>query len=159
MARIEQRLTQLGIILPPPMTLPVALPFAWLNVRGDRAFVSGHGPQDEDGSVPVPFGAVGAEVSLEDANLLARKTAISMLGSLKRELGDLDRISGWCRVQGMVQCAPGFTDMPRVVNGFSDLIISVFGPEIGRHARTAVGVASLPMNLAIEIEAEVMIAP
>ena len=159
MARIEQRLTQLGIILPPPMPLPVALPFAWVNVRGDRAFVSGHGPQDEDGSVPGPFGAVGAEVSLEDANLLARKTAISMLGSLQRELGDLDRISGWGRVHGMVQCAPGFTDMPRVVNGFSDLIISVFGPEIGRHARTAVGVASLPMNLAIEIEAEVMIGP
>ena len=159
MARIEQRLTQLGIILPPPMPLPVALPFAWVNVRGDRAFVSGHGAQDEDGSVPGPFGAVGADVSLEDANLLARKTAISMLGSLKRELGDLDRISGWCRVHGMVRCAPGFIDMPSVMNGFSDLIISVFGPEIGRHARTAVGVASLPMNLAIEIEAEVMIAP
>ena len=158
MARIEERLTALGIMLPPPMKLPVTLPFAWVNVRGDRAFVSGHGPQDEDGSVPGPFGAVGNDVSLEDAKLLARKTALSMLGSLKRELGDLDRIAGWCRVHGMIQCAPGFTDMPLVMNGFSELILSVFGEGIGRHARTAVGVASLPMNLAIEIEAEVMIA-
>lgn len=159
MPRIEERLAQLGIMLPPPMPLPATLPFAWVNVRGDRAFISGHGPQDEDGTVPGPFGTVGEDVSLEDANLLARKTAISMLGSLKRELGDLDRISGWCRAHGMVRCSPDFTNMPLIMNGFSELIVSVFGPEIGRHARTAVGVASLPMRLAIEIEAEVTITP
>lgn len=157
--KIEARLAMLGITLPPPMPVPAALPFTWVNVRGDRVFISGHGPQDEDGSVPGPSGAVGDDVSIEDAKLLARKTARSMLGSLKRELGDLDRIAGWCRVHGMIRCAAGFIDMPLVMNGFSDLILSVFGPEIGRHARTAVGVASLPMNLAIEIEAEVMITP
>lgn len=159
MSRIEERLAQLGIVLPQPTPLAASLPFAWVNVRDDRAFISGHGPQDEDGTVPGPFGAVGTDVSLEEANLLARKTAISMLGSLKRELGDLDRIRGWCRVHGMVHCSPDFTAMPLIMNGFSELIISVFGPETGRHARTAVGVASLPMNLAIEIEAEVTITP
>lgn len=160
MSRIDARLAELGLSLPPPLVLPpgVVLPFAKVNLRGDRAFVSGHGPQDADGSIAGPFGRVGAEVSVEEAHDLAGKTALSMLGSLRRALGDLDRIAGWARVFGMVHSAPGFYDQPAVINGFTDLILDVFGPDVGRHARSAVGMAALPMGgIAVEIEAEVLI--
>jgi enamine deaminase RidA (YjgF/YER057c/UK114 family) len=82
-----------------------------------------------------------------------------MLRSLEDELGDLDRIMGWARVFGMVNAAPGFTDTPRVVNGFTELILDVFGPDVGAHARSAVGMAELPMQIAVEIEAEVILRP
>ena len=98
-------------------------------------------------------------VTVEQAYELARLTGLSMLGSLQRELGDLDRISGWGRLFGMVNSAPDFTEQPAVINGCSDLILEVFGPEIGRHARSAVGMASLPFGkgIAVEIEADVLI--
>lgn len=157
MARIEAKLARMGLQLPPPLSAPggVALPFPWVNLRDGRAFVSGHGPQEPDGSLAGPFGKVGAEVSEAEAHLLARKTALSMLGSLRRELGDLDRIVAWNRVFGMVNAAPGFDRMPGVINGFSELIIALWGAEAGRHARSAVGMASLPFGIAVEIEAEV----
>lgn len=160
MSQVENRLADLGFHLPEPFVLPpgMVLPFAWVNVRGDRAFISGHGPQQVDGSPAGPFGAVGSSVTLEEAEISAKKVAISMLASLKRELGDLDRITGWCRVHGMVNCLPGFSATPAVMNGFTEVIHQVFGPEIGRHARTAVGVVGLPFNFPVEIEAEVMIA-
>ena len=155
----EDKLAELGIVLPPPLKLPpgMVLPFPWVNIRGDRAFISGHGPQEPDGRVAGPFGAVGESVSVEEARICARKVGLSMLASLKRELGSLDRITGWCRVHGMVNATPRFTDTPAVINGFSDLILEIFGPDVGRHARTAIGVAALPLNFAVEIEAEVMI--
>lgn len=161
MAIVEQRLAAAGLVLPPPVQVPpgVALPFPWVNVRGGRAFVSGHGPQAADGTVAGPFGQVGAEVSVEAAVALAGKAALSMLGSLQRELGDLDRIAGWGRVFGMVNSAPGFAAQPRVINGFSEVILMAFGPEVGRHARSAVGMAALPFGMAVEIEAEVLIHP
>lgn len=161
MSKIEQRLKDLGITLPAAMKIPegVTLPFAPVNIRGDRAIVAGHGPLEPDGSIAGPFGKVGADVSMEEAKLCARKTALAMIDSLKQELGDLDRITGWCRVFGMVNAAPGFDKHPLVINGFSDLILEVFGPDIGRHARSAVGLASLPFNIAVEIEAEVLIRP
>ncbi|MCZ6840430.1 MAG: RidA family protein, partial [Alphaproteobacteria bacterium] len=87
-----------------------------------------------------------------------RKSAVSMLASLQRELGDLDRITAWNRVFGMVNTAPGFDQQPLVINGFSELIIEIFGPEIGRHARSAIGMAGLPFNMAVEIEAHLTIA-
>ena len=159
MARIEARLAELGIELPAELKTPpgVVLPFPWVNVRGDRAFVSGHGPQETDGSLAGPFGQVGAEVSVEEANLLARKVGLSILASLKRELGDLDRIAGWGKILGMVNSAPGFGQQPAVINGFTDLIIEVFGPEVGSHARSAVGMAALPWAIAVEIEGEVLL--
>ena len=80
-----------------------------------------------------------------------------MLANLKDEIGSLDRITGWTRVFGMVNSARGYSEQHLVINGFSDLLIEVFGPEIGRHARSAIGVAGLPMNFAIEIEAEVLL--
>lgn len=161
MSQVLQRLEDLGLSLPPGPTPPpgVVLPFPWVNVRGDRAFVSGHGPEGPDGRVSGPFGQVGREVSVEEAAALAGVTALSMLGSLQRELGDLDRIAGWGRVFGMVNSAPGFDRQPTVINGFSELILALFGPEIGRHSRSAVGMAALPFNMAVEIEAEVLIRP
>lgn len=159
MAEIEETLERLGHALPRPMRLPegMDLPFPWVSVRGARAFVSGHGPLDPDGSLSGPFGKVGAEVSVEEAAELAAKTGLAMLASLREALGDLDRITGWARVFGMVNSAPDFHRQPLVINGFSELILEVFGPETGRHARSAVGMAALPMGMAVEIEAEVLI--
>jgi hypothetical protein len=158
--RVLARLTALGLQLPAPTQAPagVKLPFAFVRVRGNRAYVAGHGPLNTDGSLAGPFGKVGAEVSLEQGYQAARLTALAMLASLKRELGSLDRISAWLRVFGMVNAAPGFHDEPRVINGFSDLILDVFGPEVGQHARSAVGLAELPWNIPVEIEAELEIS-
>jgi enamine deaminase RidA (YjgF/YER057c/UK114 family) len=159
MPNYEDKLTSMDLVLPQPLKLPpgMILPFPWVNVRGDRAYISGHGPQETDGSPAGPFGAVGDDVSIDEAYEAAKKVGLSMLGSLKRELGSLDRVAGWCRVFGMVNCTPRFANTPSVINGFTDLILEVFGPEVGRHSRTAVGVAGLPLNFPVEIEAEVML--
>jgi len=159
--QIESRLAALGLVLPAPMQVPpgVRLPFAQVRIRGNRAYIAGHGPQHPDGALAGPFGKVGAEVSLDEAYQAARLTALSILGSLQRALGDLDRIAAWLRVFGMVNAAPGFTQEPAVINGCSDLILEVFGPDIGAHARSAVGLAELPFRLPVEIEAEVEIIP
>ena len=160
MPQFEDRLTSLGFVLPAPLRPPegAVYPFPDVRIIGKRALISGHGPQEPDGSISGPFGKVGAGVSVEEAVTLAEKTALSMLASLKRELGDLDRISAWVRVLGMVNASADFDDHPSVINGFSNLILGVFGPDIGSHARTAVGVGSLPCNYAVEVEAEVMIS-
>lgn len=152
---IERRLRAMGLVLPEPM--PIDLPFPWVRVRGSRAFISGHGPQNPDGSIAQPLGKVGDELALEQGYAAARLTALSMLGSLKREIGDLDRVVAWLRVFGMVNAAPGFTNTPAVINGFSDLILELYGPERGRHGRSAVGMAELPFSIPVEIEAEVEI--
>ena len=104
-----------------------------------------------------PFGKVGAEVSEEEAYEAARLTALAALASLKRALGDLDRVTAWLRVFGMVNSAPGFDRQPNVINGFSDLILRLYGPEVGDHARSAVGMAGLPLGMPVEVEAEVEI--
>ena len=159
MGQIEDRLLEMGLELPPAVQVPpdVILPFAFVNIRGDRALVSGHGPQSLGGPLAPPFGQVGGDVSLDEALEAARLTALSMLGSLQRSLGSLDRITGWLRVFGMVNSAPGFDRQPTVINGFSDVILDVFGAEVGRHARSAVGMAALPFGMPVEIEAEVSI--
>ena len=136
---------------PPP---GVVLPFRFVRVLGNRALVSGHSPQAADGSVAGPFGKVGRELTVEQGYEAARLTALSMLGSLQRELGDLDRVKRWVRLFGMVNSAPGFDKQPAVINGCSDLILEVFGDEIGQHARSAVGLAALPFGIPVEIEAE-----
>jgi enamine deaminase RidA (YjgF/YER057c/UK114 family) len=107
--------------------------------------------------VAQPLGKLGRELTVEQGYAAARLTALSILGSLQRTLGDLDRISAWGRVFGMVNSAPGFNKQPSVINGFSDLILELFGPEIGAHSRSAVGMAELPFDLPVEIEAEVEI--
>lgn len=157
MSRVEQRLLALGLTLPPPLQPPpgVVLPFAFVRVVGKRALIAGHGPQNPDGSIAAPLGKLGRELSLEQGYAAARLTALSILGSLQRALGDLDRIAAWTRVFGMVNSAPGFNRQPGVINGFSDLILALYGPEIGAHSRSAVGLAELPFDIPVEIEGEV----
>ena len=158
--KIEARLQALGLVLPESMKAPsgVKLPFANVRVRGNRAYIAGHGPLMPDGSLAKPLGKVGAEVSEQEAYQSARLVTLAILASLKRELGDLDRVSAWLRVFGMVNTAPGFNRQPAVINGFSDLILELYGPEIGQHARSAVGMAALPFDIPVEIEAEVEIS-
>ena len=157
MARIEEKLRALGLALPPPLKPPsgVVLPFQFVRVVGRRALIAGHGPQDPDGSVAQPRGKVGRDITVEQGYHAARLTALAILGSLQRALGDLDRIRAWTRVFGMVNSAPGFNRQPSVINGFSDLILELFGPEIGAHSRSAVGMAELPFDIPVEIEGEV----
>jgi enamine deaminase RidA (YjgF/YER057c/UK114 family) len=157
--QIEEKLHALGLVLPEPVALPpgVRLPFAQVRIRGNRAYLAGHGPQNPDGSLAPPFGKVGAQVSVEEGYQAARLTGLSLLASLKRALGDLDRVSAWLRVFGMVNSAPDFTRQSAVINGFSDLILELYGPEVGQHSRSAVGMAALPFDLPVEIEAEVEI--
>jgi enamine deaminase RidA (YjgF/YER057c/UK114 family) len=157
--RVEAKLEELGLALPGPTKTPpgLVLPFSWVRVRGDRAYVSGHVPLNPDGSFAEPFGKVGAEVSEEEAYEAARLVALAMLGNLKRALGDLNRVGAWLRVFGMVNSAPGFDRQPNVINGFSDLILELYGPEAGDLARSAVGMAGLPLGMPVEVEAEVEI--
>ncbi len=156
---IEEKLKALGLVLPAPMNMPqVKLPFMWVRVWGNRVYISGHGPQNPDGSLAMPLGKVGADVSPEEAYQSARLVALAMLGSLKRELDDLDRVTAWLRVFGMVNSAPAFNRQPAVINGFSDLILELYGNEAGQHARSAVGMAELPFGIPVEIEAEVEIS-
>jgi hypothetical protein len=157
MAEIESRLTTLGLLLPPPILPPagVILPFAFVRIVGSRALISGHGPQNTDGSFAHPLGKLGADLSVEQGYRAAHLTALSILGSLKRAIGDLDRVHAWGRVFGMVNSAPGFNMQPSVINGFSDLILKLYGPERGAHSRSAVGLAELPFNIPVEIEGEV----
>jgi hypothetical protein len=159
MSIIESRLQERGLTLPGPIVLPpgVRLPFAFVRVRGKRALISGHGPQNPDGSLAQPLGKLGRELGVEQGYHAARLTALSILGSLKRELGDLDRVQAWLRVFGMVASAPGFAQQPAVINGCSDLILDLYGPGAGTHSRSAVGMAELPFNMPVEIEAEVEI--
>jgi len=161
MALVERRLKELGLALPAPLKAPAGrrLPFAPVRLVGSRALIAGHGPLNPDGSLAPPLGKVGREVSVAEAYSAARLTGLAMLASLQRAIGDLDRVRAWTRVFGMVNVAPSFTDMPSVINGFSDLVIELYGPEIGAHARTAVGMAALPFNTVVEIEAEVELAP
>jgi enamine deaminase RidA (YjgF/YER057c/UK114 family) len=156
---IERRIEAMGLVLPPAMTAPegLRLPFALVRVAGNRAYISGHGPQSPEGPFLGPFGKVGAELTVEQGYEAARLTCLSILGSLKRELGNLDRVTAWLRVFGMVNSMPDFHLQPNVINGFSDLILELWGPDRGAHARSAVGMAALPMQIPVEIEAEVEI--
>ena len=156
----EKRLDELKLVLPAPTKLPpnVQLPFPWVRICGNRAFVSGHIALNPDGSIYKVTGKVGAAVSIEQGYQAARLTGLAILSSLKRELGSLNRITAWLRVFGMVNVAPDFIRTPAVINGFSDLIIDVFGMACGRHSRSAVGLAALPFGAPVEIEAEVEIS-
>lgn len=159
MGKIEAKLLAMGLKLPQPMKSPsgMRLPFTPVLVRGKRAVISGMGPINADGSLSEPRGKVGADLTVEQGYQASRLVALNILASLKRELGDLDRVTAWVRVFGMVNTAPGFTQQPAVINGFSDLILELWGPVAGAHARSAVGMASLPMDIPVEIEAEVEI--
>lgn len=143
----ETRLAELGITLPAPPT-PVASYVTFVRT-GDLVFTSGHGPQAEDGSWIT--GKVGVDLTVDEGAEAARRTAIGLVATLRAELGSLDRVTRIVKVLGMVNCPPEFTDHPAVINGCSDLLAEVFG-DAGRHARSAVGVGSLPLDFAVEIE-------
>lgn len=145
-AVINERLTELGVTLP-----PVAAPagnYVGCVIIDRTAYVGGHGPIAGD---TIVRGKVGADVSLDEARAAARMTGLSMLASLQAALGDLDRVERIVKVFGMVNVAPGFNQMPTVLDGCSDLLVEVFG-DAGRHTRTAVGMAELPFDIAVEIE-------
>ena len=156
--RIEAKLERMGLQLPEPLKPPpgVELPFAMVRVRGNRAFVSGHVATNLDGTLAEPLGRVGEDVSVEDARESARGVALAHLASLKRALGDLDRVTAWLRVFAMVNVAPGFNQTPRVTNGYSELILELYGPEVGMHARSSIGMM-IPLNAPVNCEAEVEI--
>lgn len=147
--KIDQRLADLGITLPvPAVAVANYVPYV---VVGDLVFVSGQLPM-ENGK-PVVLGHMGAEVSLEDGVRAARLCALNLLAQAKAACGgDLDRVKRVVRLTAFVASTPDFTDQPKVVNGASDLMVEVLG-DSGRHARVAVGAPSLPLNVAVEIEA------
>ena len=143
---IEERLAELGIILPPaPQPVASYIP---VKVVGDLAWVAGQIPM-QDGAVTVA-GKVGGEVTIDDANAGARRCALQALAALQAALGTLDRVKGIVKLDVFVPSATGFTDHPKVANGASDLLVEVFGDE-GRHARAAVGVPELPLGAAVEV--------
>jgi len=159
--QVESRIEERGLILPQAAKVPpgVILDFAWVRVFDERVYVSGHGPQAPDGTVIAPFGKVGSEVTPEQAAEAARLSVLSILGSLQRAIGDLDRIAAWLRVDGYVLTAPSFDRTTNVVNGASRLIVELFGEDRGQHARTAMGVAATPLNCAVVIAAELALKP
>lgn len=122
---------------------------------GDLAYVSGHGPVD--GATPLAQGKVGRELTPEQGYQAARDTGLSILASLQAELGSLDRVVSWNKVLGFVNCAPGFTATPAVIDGFTDLVLDLWGAD-GRHARSAIGVAELPFDIPVEVEAVLRVA-
>ena len=152
MATIRGRLSELGLSLPEVFAAPpgVRFKFDLVRVSGAHAYISGHGPLD--GSRVLMRGKVGAEFTPEQGYEAARLTALSVLASLEHELGELDRVSRWVKLLGLVNCAPGFSGTPGVINGFSDLVLELWG-EAGRHARSAIGVAELPFDIPVEVEA------
>jgi enamine deaminase RidA (YjgF/YER057c/UK114 family) len=156
MGAIEDRLAELGLELPAPAAPSgVKLPFELIRMHGDLGYVSGHGPFDGDQLLVT--GRVGAEISVDQGYEAARATGLSMLASLKQELGDLDRVTAWVKVLGFVKCAEDFNVTPAAINGFSELILELWG-DAGRHARSAIGAGELPFGMPVEVEAVVAIA-
>jgi enamine deaminase RidA (YjgF/YER057c/UK114 family) len=152
MGNVGDRLSGLGLALPRPFAPPPGVEFKFdlVRISGNLAYVSGHGPID--GSEVLMKGKVGSDVTVEQGYEAARLTGLSILASLAQELGDLDRVTRWVKALGLVNCAPGFSLTPPVVNGFSDLILELWG-DAGHHARSAIGVAELPFDIPVEIEA------
>jgi enamine deaminase RidA (YjgF/YER057c/UK114 family) len=150
----EARLKQLGIILPKVPT-PVAnyVPY---RLAGNLLFLSGQGPRDDKGNAL--SGKVGAEISVEEAYKRARLVGLGLLAATRQALGSLDRVEAVLKVLGMVNAVPDFKDHPKVINGCSDLFVEVLG-EAGKHARSAVGMGSLPNQISVEIEAVLAVKP
>ena len=151
---VEQRISELGLTLPEP-SKPVA---NYVNAvrTGNLVFMAGKGPSKPEGGYIQ--GKVGVDLTIEEGYEGARLAAITQIAALKAEIGDLNKVVRVVKVLGMVNCAPDFGNQPEVINGFSDLIVEVFG-ERGKHARAAVGMGSLPRNIAVEVEMIVEVLP
>ena len=145
----EARLTQLNLELP-PAPKPVAV-YKPLVIVGSLAYVSGHGPVKTDKTLMT--GRVGADLDLQNGKLAARQVGLTILATLRSELGSLNRVKRVIKVLGMINCTPDFRDHPAVINGCSELFADVFGKETGIGSRSAVGMGSLPGNIPVEIEA------
>jgi enamine deaminase RidA (YjgF/YER057c/UK114 family) len=157
MGVINDRLAGMGLELPAPPGPPPGARFPFEPVRrhGELAFISGHGPFDGDRQLF--SGSVGAELSVEQGYDAARAAGLSMLASIQADLGDLDHVKAWIKVLGFVKCAEGFNVTAAAINGFSDLIITLWG-DAGRHARSAIGAGELPFGMPVEVEAIVTLA-
>jgi enamine deaminase RidA (YjgF/YER057c/UK114 family) len=149
---IEAKLEHMGLTLPAPLVPPGN--FQLVKVHEGLAYVAGHGPFD--GATLLVQGLVGRDLTVDEGYEAARLTALSILASLKRELGELDRVTQWLRAVGYVHCTPGFGQNAAVVNGFSDLIVELWG-DAGRHARSAPGQGPSPLNVPIIVDAIVAI--
>lgn len=154
--KVEAKLSEMGLALPGEMKVPPGFRVKWRQVRvvGTRAVVAGHGPRQGDGSFSGKAGKVGSDLTIEEGYAAARDTALAVLSDLRRELGDLDRVVSWVRVFGMVNSAPGFNAQPQVIDGFTDLMIALYGEEIAICPRAVVGVAELAFNAPVIIECE-----
>lgn len=157
--RIEQKLADLGLMLPAEMPAKpgVSTPPHWARVRNGTVYLSGQSARNADGTSAGPFGKVPSDVSINDAREAAKGCALALLATLKRELGDLDRVTAWLSVMAMVNADPGFVATSAVTNGFSEFILDLFGDEIGHHARVSPGMAALPGNAVVVIGATVEI--
>lgn len=154
---IERRVAELKLTLPPASKPGPTATLTSVVVSGNLAFVSGHISRAADGKLIT--GRVGEELTVAQGKDAARQCGLAVLASLRQELGSLDRVRRVVKVLGLVNCPPGFKDQPQVVNGFSELMLDVFGRERGLGARSAVGVGSLPSNVAVEVEAVFEIVP
>jgi len=144
----EARLKELGLVLPAvPTPGGNYVPY---RVTGHLLYLAGQGPRDDNGAVLA--GKVGADVTVEEGYKRARLTGLGMLATIRQALGSLDRVEAVVKLLGMVNAVPDFKEQPKVINGCSDLFVEVFGPEIGPHARSAVGMGSLPNQMSVEIE-------
>ena len=153
MARIEEKVAQMGLVLPPPRWPEGPNYIPW-RIAGDIVFIAGHTPVRADGTMVT--GKLGDTMTVEEGYQAARLVALGLLGTLKGAIGDLDRVRQFLRLHCMVNSAPDFTEQPEVANGASDLIIELFG-ERGRHTRAAIGMVSLPRGVCIEIEMQVQV--
>ena len=143
----EQKLEELGLILPQPST-PVAN-FVSAVKTGNLLFVSGHGPYD-DGKIKIS-GKVGRELTIDEGYQVARNVGLNCLATIKAAIGDLDKVKRFVKLLGMVNCTDDFKDQPKVINGCSDLLVAIFEDD-GKHARAAVGMQALPNQIPVEIE-------
>jgi len=155
MSKVEERLAELGHEVPDPGQ--PQFNYVGAVQTGNLVFVAGHGPR-KDGEY-VYLGKVGADLDVDTARKSAELVILNCLGSLKQAVGDLDRVTKIVKLLGMVNSAPDFTQQPVVINAASDLLVAAFGEKAGKHARSAVGMASLPGGISVEIEMIVEVAP
>ena len=152
-SRVADRLAERGLTIPPAQVIPpgVRLTYRRLVRWENVAYIAGHGPTHGEGW-GTPLGQVGGAVTIEQAISAAELTALNVLGTIERELGDLDAVACWLKINGFVNAVPGFTEHARVINGFSDLILDLYGQE-RLAARTSVGVPHLPFDMPVEVDA------
>jgi enamine deaminase RidA (YjgF/YER057c/UK114 family) len=154
MSKVEDRLEKLGHRVADPGT--PTFNYVGAVQTGNLVFVAGHGPRREDGEY-IYRGKVGQDIDVETARKAAELVMLNCLGSLKQVIGDLDRVTRIVKLLGMVNCTPEFVDQSQVINSASDLLVAAFG-DAGRHARSAVGMSSLPLGISVEIEMVVEVA-